>query len=296
MPWLQLRLAITPEQAEPMEDLLLGLGAVSVTFMDAEDQPIFEPDLGTTPLWQHTHLLALFEADTERQPLLDLLQQLWQQPLPEYQFEDIADQDWERSWMDNFQPMRFGQRLWIVPSWHEAPDSQAVNLLLDPGLAFGTGTHPTTALCLEWLDGQDVRGLNAIDFGCGSGILAIAALLLGAERVTGTDIDPQALEASRDNAQRNGIADERFPLYLPEAMPAEPADLLLANILAGPLVSLAPQLSSLVRPGGRIALSGILAEQTEEILAAYRDAFELDPVAEKDGWIRVTGVRRGVAP
>src|SRR5690554_1028353 len=126
MPWLQLRLAITPEQAEPMEDLLLGLGAVSVTFMDAEDQPIFEPDLGTTPLWQHTHLLALFEADTERQPLLDLLQQLWQQPLPEYQFEDIADQDWERSWMDNFQPMRFGRRLWIVPSWHEAPDSQAV--------------------------------------------------------------------------------------------------------------------------------------------------------------------------
>lgn len=296
MPWLQLRLAITPEQAEPMEDLLLGLGAVSVTFMDAEDQPIFEPDLGTTPLWQHTHLLALFEADTERQPLLDLLQQLWQQPLPEYQFEDIADQDWERSWMDNFQPMRFGRRLWIVPSWHEAPDSQAVNLLLDPGLAFGTGTHPTTALCLEWLDGQDVRGLNAIDFGCGSGILAIAALLLGAERVTGTDIDPQALEASRDNAQRNGITDERFPLYLPEAMPAEPADLLLANILAGPLVSLAPQLISLVRPGGRIALSGILAEQTEEILAAYRDAFELDPVAEKDGWIRVTGVRRGVAP
>lgn len=296
MPWLQLRLAITPEQAEPMEDLLLGLGAVSVTFMDAEDQPIFEPDLGTTPLWQHTHLLALFEADTERQPLLDLLQQLWQQPLPEYQFEDIADQDWERSWMDNFQPMRFGRRLWIVPSWHEAPDSQAVNLLLDPGLAFGTGTHPTTALCLEWLDGQDVRGLNAIDFGCGSGILAIAALLLGAERVTGTDIDPQALEASRDNAQRNGIADERFPLYLPEAMPAERVDLLLANILAGPLVSLAPQLSSLVRPGGRIALSGILAEQTEEILAAYRDAFELDPVAEKDGWIRVTGVRRGVAP
>lgn len=296
MPWLQLRLAITPEQAEPMEDLLLGLGAVSVTFMDAEDQPIFEPDLGTTPLWQHTHLLALFEADTERQPLLDLLQQLWQQPLPEYQFEDIADQDWERSWMDNFQPMRFGRRLWIVPSWHEAPDSQAVNLLLDPGLAFGTGTHPTTALCLEWLDGQDVRGLNAIDFGCGSGILAIAALLLGAERVTGTDIDPQALEASRDNAQRNGIADERFPLYLPEAMPAEPADLLLANILAGPLVSLAPQLISLVRQGGRIALSGILAEQTEEILAAYRDAFELDPVAEKDGWIRVTGVRRSVAP
>ena len=296
MSWLQLRLAITPEQAEPMEDLLLGLGAVSVTFMDAEDQPIFEPDLGTTPLWQHTHLLALFEADTERQSLTDQLQQLWRQPLPEHQFEDIADQDWERSWMDNFQPMRFGQRLWIVPSWHEAPDPQAVNLLLDPGLAFGTGTHPTTALCLEWLDGQQLQGLQVIDFGCGSGILAIAALLLGAEQVVGTDIDPQALEASRDNAQRNQLADERFPLYLPEAMPAEPADLLVANILAGPLVSLAPQLTSLVRPGGRIALSGILAEQTDEILAAYENAFELDPVAEKDGWIRVSGVRRNLAP
>ena len=295
MSWLQLRLAITPDQAEPMEDLLLGLGAVSVTFMDAEDQPIFEPDLGTTPLWQNTHLLALFEADVERQGLLEQLQLLWKQSLPEYQFEDIADQDWERSWMDNFQPMRFGQRLWIVPSWHEAPEPEAVNLLLDPGLAFGTGTHPTTALCLEWLDGQQLHDLQVIDFGCGSGILAIAALLLGAQRVTGTDIDPQALEASRDNAQRNQLADERLPLYLPEDMPSEPADLLVANILAGPLVSLAPQLTALVKPGGRIALSGILTEQTDEILAAYDTDFELDPVAEKDGWIRVSGVRRNVA-
>ena len=295
MSWLQLRLAITPDQAEPMEDLLLGLGAVSVTFMDAEDQPIFEPDLGTTPLWQNTHLLALFEADVERQGLLEQLQLLWKQSLPEYQFEDIADQDWERSWMDNFQPMRFGQRLWIVPSWHEAPEPEAVNLLLDPGLAFGTGTHPTTALCLEWLDGQQLHDLQVIDFGCGSGILAIAALLLGAQRVTGTDIDPQALEASRDNAQRNQLADERLPLYLPEDMPSEPADLLVANILAGPLVSLAPQLTALVKPGGRIALSGILAEQTDEILTAYASDFELDPVAEKDGWIRVSGVRRNVA-
>lgn len=295
MPWLQLRLAITPDQAEPMEDLLLGLGAVSVTFMDAEDQPIFEPDLGTTPLWQNTHLLALFEADTERRGLIDQLQSLWQAPLPVHQFEDIADQDWERSWMDSFQPMRFGQRLWIVPSWHDAPEPDAVNLLLDPGLAFGTGTHPTTALCLEWLDAQQLQSQQVIDFGCGSGILAIAALLLGADRVVGTDIDPQALEASRDNAQRNQLADERFPLYLPEAMPSEPADVLVANILAGPLVTLAPQLTALVKPGGRIALSGILAEQTEDILSAYRGAFELDPVAEKEGWIRVSGVRRNVA-
>lgn len=295
MSWLQLRLAITPDQAEPMEDLLLGLGAVSVTFMDAEDQPIFEPDLGTTPLWQHTHLLALFESDTERESLIAQLRQLWPAPLPEHQFEDIADQDWERSWMDNFKPMRFGQRLWIVPSWHEAPEPDAVNLLLDPGLAFGTGTHPTTALCLEWLDGQPLEGQQVIDFGCGSGILAIAALLLGADKVVGTDIDPQALEASRDNARRNQLADERLALYLPEDMPGEPADVLVANILAGPLVSLAPQLATLVRPGGRIALSGILAEQTEDILDAYQDAFELDPVADREGWIRVSGRRRDMA-
>ncbi|HBO6416426.1 TPA: 50S ribosomal protein L11 methyltransferase, partial [Pseudomonas aeruginosa] len=196
MPWLQVRLAITPEQAETYEDALLEVGAVSVTFMDAEDQPIFEPDLGTTPLWSRTHLLALFEADTDETALLAHLALLTGGDLPEHHVEEIADQDWERSWMDNFQPMRFGRRLWIVPSWHAAPEPDAVNLLLDPGLAFGTGTHPTTALCLEWLDGQELAGRQVLDFGCGSGILAIAALLLGAERAVGTDIDPQALEAS----------------------------------------------------------------------------------------------------
>jgi len=292
MSWLQLRLAITPEQAPALEDQLLELGAVSVTFMDAEDQPIFEPDLGTTPLWSNTHLLALFEADTDSEALLQHLRLLWQAELPAHELEQIEDQDWERSWMDNFHPMRFGQRLWIVPSWHAAPEPDAVNLLLDPGLAFGTGTHPTTSLCLQWLDAQQLRGKTLIDFGCGSGILAIAGLLLGAEHAVGTDIDIQALEASRDNAQRNQIADEHFDLYLPEHMPATPADVLVANILAGPLVSLAPQLASLVKPGGLLALSGILAEQTEEILQAYQGDFELDPVAEQDGWIRVSGKRR----
>ena len=292
MPWLQLRLAITPEQAETLEDQLLALGAVSVTFMDAGDQPIFEPDLGTTPLWSHTHLLALFEADTDPQDLLDSLRNLCGGELPAHEVEHIADQDWERSWMEHFQPMRFGRRLWIVPSWHAAPEPDAVNLLLDPGLAFGTGTHPTTALCLEWLDAQDLHGRTLIDFGCGSGILAIAALLLGAGQATGTDIDTQALEASRDNAQRNQLADERLALYLPEQMPQDPADVLVANILAGPLVQLAPQLATLVKPGGLLALSGILAEQAEDILAAYRADFELDPVAEREGWIRVSGKRR----
>ncbi|SDI04406.1 50S ribosomal protein L11 methyltransferase [Pseudomonas panipatensis] len=292
MPWVQVRLAITPEQAETYEDALLEVGAVSVTFMDAEDQPIFEPDLGTTPLWTHTHLLALFEADTDETALLAHLRLLTGGELPEHQVERVEDQDWERSWMDNFQPMRFGRRLWIVPSWHAAPEPEAVNLLLDPGLAFGTGTHPTTALCLEWLDSQELAGDTVLDFGCGSGILAIAALLLGAKQALGTDIDPQALEASRDNASRNGIDPASFPVYLPADLPQQPADVVVANILAGPLVSLASQLTSLVKPGGRLALSGILAEQAEEVRAAYAGAFDLDPTAERDGWVRISGRRR----
>ena len=292
MPWLQVRLAITPEQAETYEDALLEVGAVSVTFMDAEDQPIFEPDLGTTPLWSHTHLLALFEADTDETALLAHLQLLCGGALPEHHIERIEDQDWERSWMDGFQPMRFGQRLWIVPSWHAAPEPDAVNLLLDPGLAFGTGTHPTTALCLEWLDGQSLDDCSVLDFGCGSGILAIAALLLGAPQAAGTDIDPQALEASRDNASRNGIDPARFPVYLPADLPQQPAEVVVANILAGPLVSLAPQITALVKGGGRLALSGILAEQAEEVRAAYAGAFDLDPTAVKDGWVRISGVKR----
>ena len=236
MPWLQVRLAISPEQAETYEDAFLEVGAVSVTFMDAEDQPIFEPELNTTPLWSHTHLLALFEGGTEAELVLSHLELLTGSPLPEHHAEVIEDQDWERSWMDNFHPMRFGQRLWIVPSWHAAPEPDAVNLLLDPGLAFGTGTHPTTALCLEWLDGQDLKDCNVLDFGCGSGILAIAALLLGAKEAVGTDIDVQALEASRDNANRNGIDPALFPLYLPQDMPQVQADVVVANILAGPLL------------------------------------------------------------
>ncbi len=290
MSWLQVRLALTPAQAETYEDLMLELGAVSVTFMDAEDQPIFEPDLGTTPLWSQTHLLALFEGDTDAAALEQRVQLLANGLV--YEVERLEDQEWERSWMDNFQPMRFGQRLWIVPSWHEAPEPEAVNLLLDPGLAFGTGTHPTTSLCLQWLDGEPVQGLQVLDFGCGSGILAIAALLLGAERAVGTDIDVQALEASRENANRNGIDPARFPLYLPADLPDEPADVVVANILAGPLVGLAEQITRLTRIGGRLALSGILAEQAEDVRAAYAGCFDLEPTATLDGWVRISGTRR----
>ncbi|WP_278443624.1 50S ribosomal protein L11 methyltransferase [Pseudomonas oryzihabitans] len=290
MSWLQVRLALTPAQAETYEDLMLELGAVSVTFMDAEDQPIFEPDLGTTPLWSQTHLLALFEGDTDAAALEQRVQLLANGLV--YEVERLEDQEWERSWMDNFQPMRFGQRLWIVPSWHEAPEPEAVNLLLDPGLAFGTGTHPTTSLCLQWLDGEPVQGLQVLDFGCGSGILAIAALLLGAARAVGTDIDVQALEASRENANRNGIDPARFPLYLPADLQGEPADVVVANILAGPLVGLAEQITRLTRIGGRLALSGILAEQAEDVRAAYAGCFDLEPTATLDGWVRISGTRR----
>lgn len=291
MAWLQLRLAVTPEQAADYEELLLACGAVSVTFTDAEDQPIFEPELGTTPLWQHTHLLALFEGDTDpEQLILHLVQQLG--VLPEYHLENLEDQDWERTWMDDFHPMCFGKRLWIVPSWIEPPDLNAVNLSLDPGLAFGTGTHPTTALCLEWLDQFMQQGLEVIDFGCGSGILAIAALLLGAKKVVGTDIDIQALEASRDNARRNKIVDEHFLVYLPEKMPKIMADVVLANILAGPLVELAPTLTQLTKPKGWLCLSGILEEQAQAVREAYKQSFDLQPTAVKDGWVRIVGQRK----
>lgn len=291
MAWLQLKLAITPEQAAEYEDILLDCGAVSVTFMDAEDQPIFEPELGTTPLWKHTHLLALFEGDiVPDQLVLSLVQSLG--TIPQYELEVLEDQDWERNWMDNFQPLCFGSRLWIVPSWCEAPNPNATNLLLDPGLAFGTGTHPTTALCLEWLDQYMEKGLEVIDFGCGSGILAIASLLLGAKQVVGTDIDVQALEASLDNAKRNQIPAEDFAVYLPEQMPEMTADVVLANILAGPLVALAPKLAKLTRSTGWICLSGILEEQASEVRAAYEPYFNLYPTATKDGWVRITGQRK----
>ena len=193
--------------------------------------------------------------------------------------------------MDNFHPMRFGERLWICPSWRDVPDPTAVNVMLDPGLAFGTGTHPTTSLCLQWLDGLDLEGKTVIDFGCGSGILAIAALKLGAAHAIGIDIDPQAITASRDNAERNGVS-ERLSLYLPKDQPQElQADVVVANILAGPLRELAPMISVLPRAGGLLGLSGVLATQAESVADAYRATFEIDPIAEKEEWCRITGVK-----
>ncbi|KEA65542.1 Ribosomal protein L11 methyltransferase [Marinobacterium lacunae] len=299
MPWLQIKVETAPEQAEQYEDLLLAAGCAAVTYQDAADQPIFEPDLGTTPLWSQTVVTGLFAAEHDLQETLDLLREAQQQmpeiegrAAPEFKAEILEDKDWEREWMASYHPMRFGNRLWVCPSWREAPDPDAVNMMLDPGLAFGTGTHPTTSLCLEWLDGQALDGQLVVDYGCGSGILGIAALLLGADRVVAVDIDPQALTATRDNLERNKLESSRLNVSLPGATPAVKADTLVANILAGPLVELAPTLEALVRPGGKLLLSGLLADQGESVSNAYSQWFEMEPAVEKEGWIRLTGTKR----
>jgi len=288
-----MKINTTGAQAEELGDALIENGAVSVTFQDTHDNPVFEPLPGETRLWGDTDVIGLFDAETDMQEVIAGLEQ---HPLLgagfHHKIEQIEDKDWEREWMENFHPMRFGQRLWICPSWRDVPDPEAVNVMLDPGLAFGTGTHPTTAMCLSWLDGLDLAGKTVIDFGCGSGILAIAALKLGAAKAIGIDIDPQAIQASRDNAERNGVS-ERLSLYLPHEQPENlSADVVVANILAGPLRELAPLISVLPVSGGHLGLSGVLASQAESVCEAYADKFALDPVAEKEEWCRITGVRR----
>lgn len=290
MPWLQLIIHSNRDQAPAIEDALMDTGAVSVTLQDDADQPILEPALGETPLWDATRITGLFDADIDTGAVsLMLLSQLPAAPL-QVKWEQLEDKDWEREWMDNFHPIQCGNRLWICPSWKQPPEAAAVNLMLDPGLAFGTGTHPTTFLCLQWLDGQALEGKTLVDFGCGSGILGIAALLLGARQVTGVDIDPQALLATRDNAARNQLPSDAMPVYLPKDAPAAEVDIMLANILAGPLVELAPLLSGQVRTGGQLCLSGILASQAQTVMAAY-PAFRFDPVAQKEEWVRLTGTK-----
>ncbi len=290
MPWIQLKLNTTGANAEDLSDALMEAGAVSITFQDTHDTPVFEPLPGETRLWGDTDVIGLFDAETDMNDVVAILEN---HPLLgagfAHKIEQLEDKDWEREWMDNFHPMRFGERLWICPSWRDVPDENAVNVMLDPGLAFGTGTHPTTSLCLQWLDSLDLTGKTVIDFGCGSGILAIAALKLGAAKAIGIDIDPQAIQASRDNAERNGVSD-RLELYLPKDQPEEmKADVVVANILAGPLRELAPLISVLPVSGGLLGLSGILASQAESVCEAYADSFALDPVVEKEEWCRITG-------
>lgn len=291
MAWIQFVFNSTPDTADPLSDQLTECGASAVTFQDSADQPIYEPDIGTTPLWQSTHVIALFDAEVDTDQVLSLLTELRApETLPDYRIEAVEDKDWVREWMDNFQPMSFGERLWICPSWHQPPDPHAINIMLDPGLAFGTGTHPTTALCLNWLDGQQYQGQTVIDYGCGSGILAIAAALLGAERIICVDTDPQALEATQANAERNQV---KLETYLPDDCPDVQADLMLANILAGPLQMLAPTLAKLTKPTANIILSGILESQAQDVSQTYQAYFDMQPLQQKQEWIRLEGQRHG---
>lgn len=297
MAWLELSLILRADQQDAVEAALQDAGALAVTLLDAEDHPIYEPPPGETPVWPTIVLSALFESDVERAGLVHALVDSDAAITPEQiSFREVADADWTRAWMDRFAPMQFGRRLWIYPSTIEPPpatghaDFDPVVIRLDPGLAFGTGTHPTTALCLEWLDGEDLMQQTVIDYGCGSGVLAIAALKLGAGRVTGIDNDPQALLASADNAQRNGLG-ERLTLQLPDAPSPGTADMLVANILAGPLYDLAPRFAALLVVGGRIALSGILAGQGDELLARYAEWFDDLAVTRREDWLCISGRR-----
>jgi len=298
MPWLELSLTIRAAEQPRVEAALEDLGALSITLQDADaetpdEEAIFEPGVGELPLWNQIVLNALFEPDADRRgltaaiaddlPFIEPAQIVWR---------DVGDQDWTRVWMDDYKPMPFGRRLWVYPSNIEPPvDGDIVVVRLDPGLAFGTGTHPTTAMCLEWLDGQQLAGKSVLDFGCGSGILAIAALKLGAVRAVGIDNDPQAIVSSHDNAERNGVQAD-LAVYLPGEAPVELADVLVANILAGPLGELAPTFAAAVKPGAPFAISGILFGQHEELLTRYAEWFDNLEIRQLEDWVRISGLRK----
>lgn len=292
MPWQQLIVVARPEVAERIAEFLEGEEALAVSFADAADQPIYEPAPGTTPLWAATRIVALFAETPSAEPLAArLTAEFGQGLLSPAEVEILQDQVWERAWLEHFRPTRYGRRLWVVPEGQSPPEPAACNLILDPGLAFGTGTHPTTALCLEWIDGRDWTGATLIDYGCGSGILGIAAALLGAPVVYAVDIDPQALTATGHNARRNGV-EAALHAVVPEWLPALRADALVANILSEPLIDLAPRLAAQVAPGGALALSGILAAQAERVAAAYGPWFDLAPPTLRGHWVLLTGRRR----
>ncbi len=295
-PWLQLTLEAIDHAPEQLEDALLQAGALAVTLEDAGNQPVLEPAPGATPLWAHTRVTGLFDAQTDIEVVKGQLRRfLHASPLPECRLTALEKRDWTRAWMDHFHPMRFGQRLWICPTGQASPDPQAVSVRLDPGLAFGTGAHPTTALCLEWLDGADLSGKTVLDYGCGSGILAIAAAKLGAHRVWAVDIDPQALLASDDNAAENEVED-RIELTSPAGLPEVlGVDILLANILAGVLVRLAPAFGRWVRPGGWLVLSGILESHADAVRTAFNGDFAFGPDRQREDWVLLAGIRRGTA-
>lgn len=265
---------------------MLDAGAVSVTLEDAADQPILEPNVGETPLWDQCIVKGLYPASVDVEQISAQLQTTIDSKLC---WELLEDKDWSQEWKKYFQPRKCGDRLWICPSWSDVPEPNGINLLLDPGLAFGTGSHPTTYLCLRWLDQQDLTDKTVIDYGCGSGILGIASLLLGAKRVIAIDNDPQALFASRDNARRNQIADAQLLTYLPQDIPTDiRADIMLANILAAPLIELASSISNLTELDGLLCLSGLLGTQVDDVSAPYLDCFKFSKTTIEDEWAQLS--------
>jgi ribosomal protein L11 methyltransferase len=292
MPWIQLKINTQAELAEQVGEMLSANGAQAVTFNDAKDTPLYEPKPGEIPLWPDTQVVGLYDAEFDmKRVVLQLEKSKILGKGFKHKMDPLEDKDWEREWMDNFHPIQFGKRLWICPSWRDIPDPDAVNVMLDPGLAFGTGTHPTTSLCLQWLDALQLEQKTVVDFGCGSGILAIAALKLGAEKAIGIDIDPQALLASKDNAGRNDIAD-KLDVFLPQDQPDMQADIVLANILAAPLRELRGVITNYCKSGGLLVMSGILATQAEEINELYAVDFDMEPIAIEGDWARVSGKKR----
>jgi ribosomal protein L11 methyltransferase len=295
MSWLQCSFDVDRKIAEEIDEKLNEWGALAVTLTDAGDQPVLEPGPGQTPLWSRVTITGLFAADTDPDNIASRVAALiGVDQVDSFHAEHLEDKVWEREWMKDFGPMQFGRRLWICPTNQPPPDEAQVIIVMDPGLAFGTGTHATTALCLEWLDAIDPAGLTVVDYGCGSGILAVAAARLGACRVIAVDNDPQALQATRSNAMENGVDDKievMDPLAILRMETTIRADILLANILAGPLIELAAHFAALVAPQGRIVLSGILAEQEVDVATRYARWFDMKNRRDRDGWLRLSGQR-----
>lgn len=287
--WKQVTLIANGDKAEEISDILFFLDAVSVTYQDAKDDPILEPLPGEQRVWPNTKVIGLFEKGTDTAPVVSYLQHLYGDNFP-IVAHDLEDQDWVRAWMDNFKPIKCGKNLWITPSWCEPQDG--INVILDPGLAFGTGTHPTTFLCLGFLDSlENLAEKEVLDYGCGSGILAISALKLGAKKAYGVDIDPQALIASKDNAQRNQVED-KLELFDGASKQIPQCSIVVANILAGPLAQLEPNIAALCQSQGKLALSGILESQAQEVIDAYSKDFDIEYTKVKEGWVLIVATRK----
>jgi ribosomal protein L11 methyltransferase len=284
--WLQAAVDCPQTDVADIEAIFGSLGALVTWAEGADDEEILEPEPGMTPLWAVVRITALLPPDTPRDRIAAAF------PTLRPHFDIVADRDWDAEWRRSLKPLRFGQRLWVCPEDHACPDAGGISLTLEPGLAFGTGTHPTTALCLAWLEGGALGNCRLLDYGCGSGILAIAALALGARSAMAVDIDPQAVSATRDNAMRNDCADRLRVGLVAELLPAtaqETFEIIVANILSGPLVRLAPELRRFAGPATRLALSGILADQAPEVVAAFNPWVRLTVTAGQGGWVLLTG-------